>query len=225
MTRILSVLMFVATVSGCNLDCVVGFESGQACGEKKKGDLRLFNKNSWKLVNHVGIEWQLSEYGDLSIVTIGPGQSAEFYDTVIPPDGTLRFTATYQPPAGLDTPNMDVNYTIPMVENADTKVDLNGQKLYGDWLTPSSGDITVTHPTPPTTSSGGGGTSGGGDSCAGASSGPCKGYADQCDRCKVLACQAVCYCAAACVCHYCGDTSCEQSNRKPASDLGTTCSY
>ncbi len=75
--------------------------------------------------------------------------------------------------------------------------------------------------------SAGGGTSGSsGSSGSGSSSGgtaACQGLVNQCSSCGT--CQAPCYCAAACDCHYSGDSSCEQSNRASAQQLGTTCSY
>ena len=67
---------------------------------------------------------------------------------------------------------------------------------------------------------GGGGGGGQGSSC---DTSACGGYTNECSSNPNS--QAPCYCAAACDCHYCGDTQCEQQNRASAMSLGTTCSY
>lgn len=71
--------------------------------------------------------------------------------------------------------------------------------------------------------------SSGGASSGGASSGgtcnqsACDAYTNQCAQQQ--ASQAPCYCAAACLCQCSGDSSCAATNRKSASDLGTSCSF
>jgi len=66
----------------------------------------------------------------------------------------------------------------------------------------------------------GGGGAGGGSSCN-----------PECDRLSARCNEdptsnfPSCYCAAACVCRCAGDTTCEQTNRRGAEGLGTTCSY
>ncbi|MCC6899678.1 MAG: hypothetical protein IT377_11925 [Polyangiaceae bacterium] len=61
---------------------------------------------------------------------------------------------------------------------------------------------------------------GGSGSCGDLSA--CDSYKQQCSG---TVSQAPCYCAAACVCHYCGDPACESQSRGQASQLGTSCSY
>jgi hypothetical protein len=102
---------------------------------------------------------------------------------------------------------------------------------YGDSCTSSSeclGGLVCTGGTCRTKeyNSGNGGYSSNGNSNSGGSqcdnaSNTCSGYSNQCGN---SISQAPCYCAAACICHQCGQ-SCEASNRQNAASLGTQCFY
>ena len=57
--------------------------------------------------------------------------------------------------------------------------------------------------------------------CTSGGSNACNGYVTACEAGGI----GPCYCAAACVCHYSCDPSCEQQNRANAATTNTTCSY
>lgn len=220
MRNFLFVMFLGAVAPACNSLCEVGVNCP---AKQKKGDLKLNNKTDWTIIDST-IQ---CDQVDCSWVTIKPNESVRFYDVLMKDDGTYVFVLRYQPPSGLDTANMDLTYYIDMIPDTLTNLDLGGEKAWGDWITPFNTDYTATYPElpqPPPPSSGSGGA--GGDACAGASTGPCLGLGNQCKACgSGTGCQAPCYCVAACLCHYCGDTSCEAGNRQSAASLGTTCSY
>jgi len=208
-------LLFVVAPA-CSSLCDAGL--GSCPAKKKKGDLKLNNKTDWTIIDTT-IQCDLI---DCHQATIGPNEGLRFYDVFIDDDSGLVFDLTYQPPADYgSTTNMDVFYNIDMIPDTLTNVDLGGEKAWGNWITPFETDYTLSYPElPPPPPPSSGGTGGGGGDC----SAPCAGYTASCSQCGSMACQAPCYCAAACACYYCGG-SCEASNRKTASDLGTNCLY
>ncbi len=217
MRKLMLLGLLCVVAPACSSLCDAGL--GSCPAPKKKGDLRLSNKTDWTVIDST----IKCEVDDCHQTTMDPGEARRFHNVIIDDDGSSFFSLTYQPPPGYgSTANTDVLYKIGMIPDTLADVVLNGEKAWGDWITPFGTDYTVDYPELPTTPTGGGGggTGGGGGDC----SAPCAGYTASCSQCGSMACQAPCYCASACVCHYCGGT-CEVSSRKAASDLGTSCSY
>jgi hypothetical protein len=90
---------------------------------------------------------------------------------------------------------------------------------------PLGGEIRIAaaKPRPPEGNAGDVGGNGPTSGCSAGDSSSCDVSLAQCAGNPTA--QAACYCAAACVCHYACDPSCEQPNRASAAALGTTCSY
>jgi len=130
------------------------------------------------------------------------------------PVGVL--SVTYTSPTGsrtIATGQMPVgdNNLSPGFPNVNFEGQLDGVMVGGE----AAGGAFAVH----TAAATGGGGSGGGSTCT--NHPECDGYTRQCSAGGL----APCYCAAACVCHACGDAACERQNRASAQPLGTTCSY
>jgi hypothetical protein len=205
-------LLFLALVPACgDIECELGLKSGAECREPLVidfGDLRLNNMTPWTLLdatvdNYPGIgDPVIDYYGNVE-----PGGGV-LMNHVWVPDYPKKVRVHFDTPENFGY----AEYDVPMIPDT-----LTDAQLYKDWT------VAVDYPNLPKSPPPGSG--GGEGDCAGASTGPCASYGSRCDACASTGCQASCYCAAACVCHYCGDTGCESTNRKNASSLGTTCSY